>query len=155
MDLWEPILPNSSHHLISAYKSLCFRELLSLTVVKNQRMDNTQVWDGLYIFEAVGKTQIDKWCISLWGSLHMATVPPGGIIYKIDIITGALVWGHLIPHPAHRLQVKRWEAHLRKQTNFLHLNARKLNTPSPISVFTVRKFTRKRAAMQTFLDRFL
>ena len=60
MDLWEPILPNSSHQLISAYKSLCFRQLLSLTVVKNPRMDNTQVCDGLYIFEAVGKTQIDK-----------------------------------------------------------------------------------------------
>ena len=37
----------------------------------------------------------------------MATVPPGGIIYRIDIITGALVLGHLIPLPAHSLQVKR------------------------------------------------
>ena len=44
----------------------------------------------------------------------------------------------------------------KKADKLLHLNARKPNTPSPISVFTVRKFTtRKRAAMQAFLDRFL
>lgn len=33
----------------------------SLSVVKNQRMENTQVWGGLYILEMMGKAQVAKW----------------------------------------------------------------------------------------------
>lgn len=143
-------IPSSSYYLISTY-NLCFQGPTSATVVKHQRMDNTA---GM------------GWLVHLWSSGEDTDWQ--GIHWFTRLYSHANLspWEHHLQNwhhnwcpgvgpsdtpPSPQATGQEMRSLPKKADKLPASECQKTKHSSPISVFTVRKFTTRKRAMQTLL----